>query len=108
MSERLPGELPPYDLPEVEPTDPVHVFIVSRNTTTPQRRVLWRMTRADAELVCSDPRTAGENYGLHWSAEGLDDEEANTFVADDGRFDGVLAEYGVLILDCKQYEEDQR
>jgi hypothetical protein len=90
--------LPPYDLPEVKPTDIVAVFIASRNTTPPYRRVLWRMIAADAMKVCTDPRTAGKNFGLHWTAEGIDDPDLNRYVRDTGSFDQVLADHHVRVL----------
>jgi hypothetical protein len=81
-----------------EPETPVAVFIASRNARAARRRTLWVMSMADAMLVCQDPRTAGESYGLHWTAEGIDDPEVMCFVADDGRHAQVLKDHNVTVL----------
>lgn len=78
----------------------VVVFIVSRHSTTPYRRVLWRVSRADAMKICSDPRTLGRNFMLCFDGGHIDDPEINRFVPDDGRFNEVLAEHGVTVLTC--------
>jgi hypothetical protein len=79
-------------------TDEVVVFMVSRHTNTPYRRVLWRMTRADAKKVCSDDRTGGARHMLCWTAVDIDDATINHCVPDNGRYDALLRELGVTVL----------
>lgn len=86
------------ELTLVSDGDEVVVFIVSRHSNTPYRRVLWRVSRADAMKICSDPRTSGRNFMLCFDGGHIDDPEINRFVPDDGRFDKVLAEHGVTVL----------
>lgn len=54
-----------------------------------------------------DPRTAGRNYGLHWTAAEVDNPEVNQYVEDDGRFVEVLAELGVTVLDSLALREER-
>ena len=75
------------------------VFIVSRTSNTPYRRVLWRVSVEDAKAICSDQRTAGRNYMLVWTTDEIDDPEINRFVRDSGQHRPVLAELGVTVLD---------
>lgn len=75
------------------------VFIVSRSSNTPYRRVLWRVSIEDAKAICSDDRTAGAHYMLVWTADEIDDPELNRFVRDNGQHRSVLAELGVTVLD---------
>jgi hypothetical protein len=79
-------------------TDEVVVFIVSRHTNTPYRRVLWRMTRADAMKVCGDPRTINSRHMLCFDGEDIDDPAINRYVLDNGRYAEVLREHGVTVL----------
>lgn len=88
--------------PEELPSDPVVVFIVSRDTAYPYRRVLWRVSRGDAMQICSDPRTGIEAHPHHmlcWTAHDIDDPELNRFVEDNGRYDDVLVEHDIEVLD---------
>jgi hypothetical protein len=78
--------------------DEVVVFIVSRDTNTPYRRVLWRMTRTDAMKVCGDPRTGGSRHMLCWTAVAIDDPTINRYVPDNGTYAEVLREHGVTVL----------
>ncbi|GAB3475365.1 hypothetical protein [Amycolatopsis cihanbeyliensis] len=78
--------------------DDVVVFIVSRGTNHDYRRVLWRVSRADAIKICSDPRTASQNYMLCWTDRNIDDEKLNRYVPDNGKHDAVLRDHGVTIL----------
>lgn len=75
------------------------VFIVSRTSNTPYRRVLWRVSTEDAKAICSDPRTAGRNYMLVWTIDEIDDPAINRFVPDSGQHHAVLAHLGVTVLD---------
>lgn len=75
------------------------VFIVSRSSNTPYRRVLWRVSIEDAKAICSDPRTASHNYMLVWTADEIEDPEINRFVRDSGQHRAVLAQLGVTVLD---------
>ncbi len=79
-------------------TDEVVVFIVSRHSNTPYRRVLWRVSRVDAMKICGDPRTSGRNFMLCFDGGHIDDPEINRYVRDDGRFNDVLREHGVTVL----------
>lgn len=81
-------------------TDDVLVFIVSRNTTTSHRRVLWRMSRSDAVKVCSDDRTSNNNHMLCWTADDIDNPEVNRFIPDNGKYADVLSDHGVTVLFC--------
>lgn len=74
------------------------VYIVSKSSNTTHRRVLWRMTLPDAQRVCSDTRTSGENYMLVWTATAIDDPAVNRYVPDNGQHAHVLAELGVTVL----------
>lgn len=80
------------------PDDEVVVFIVSRHTNTPYRRVLWRMTCTDAMKVCSDPRTGGSRHMLCWTAMAIDDPTINHYVPDNGTYADVLREHRVTVL----------
>jgi hypothetical protein len=75
------------------------VFIVSRSSNTPYRRVLWRVSIEDAKAICSDQRTASHHYMLVWTADEIEDSEINRFVRDSGRHRPVLSELGVTVLD---------
>jgi hypothetical protein len=83
----------------VRHADEAVVFIVSRSSNTPYRRVLWRVSIQDAKAICSDERTAGRNYMLVWTTDEIDDPEINRFVRDSGQHRAVLAELGVRVLD---------
>lgn len=76
--------------------DAVVVFIASRNTSTAQRRVLWRMSREDARRLCSDARTSNDRHMLCWTAD--DDPRYNRLVEDNGRYAQVLADLGIELL----------
>jgi hypothetical protein len=75
----------------------VAVFIASRHTQPTQLRVLWLMSEEDARRVCSDPRTAGKNFALHWTAEYGKQGRDWHYTPDNGRFDALLAELGVTM-----------
>ncbi|GAA0406068.1 hypothetical protein [Streptomyces luteireticuli] len=75
---------------------PVVVFIVSKNTRPTKLRVLWSMTRAEAMRFCTDDRAAGRNFGLHWTADPGTEGEDWEFVKDNGRYDALLAEIGIV------------
>ena len=89
----MEDEAKPYESPE----DTVAVFIASAKHAPTRLRVLWHVSRTDAKKICSDERTQGSNWGLHWTAYNVGDPECHQFVRDDGRFAGVLAEHGVTI-----------
>lgn len=78
------------------------VFIVSRTSNTPYRRVLWRVSIEDAKEICSDQRTAGRNSMLVWTIDEIDDPAINRFVRDSGQHRAVLAELGVTVLDSDE------
>jgi hypothetical protein len=78
----------------------VVVFIASRNTSTTHRRVLWRVSEADARKICSDERTSGRNHMLRWTAQHVDDPEVNRYVRDTGTYAQVLADHHVTVLRC--------
>ncbi|WP_158889024.1 hypothetical protein [Amycolatopsis anabasis] len=80
------------------PEDEVVVFIVSKHSNRPYRRVLWRVTRADAMKICSDPRTSGAHHMLCWTAYNVDDPDLNVYVPDSGRNDDVLRDHHIQIL----------
>jgi hypothetical protein len=77
----------------------VLAFMVPKNSRPAVARVLYRLSVADAKVLCSDPRTAFRNSALHYSCclghEGRDWK----FVPDGGRFDKLLAELGVTVLE---------
>ncbi|WP_158834655.1 hypothetical protein [Streptomyces sp. NRRL S-350] len=79
-------------------TAQVVVFIASRNTRTTHRRVLWRVSEADARRICSDERTSGRNHMLCWTAHSIDDPEINRYVRDSGAYAQVLADHDVTVL----------
>jgi hypothetical protein len=79
----------------------VAVFIASRNTQPTRLRVLWLMSEADARKVCSDPRTAGQNFGLHWTSEHGKQGRDWNYTPDDGRWNGLLAELGVTLTGAR-------
>jgi hypothetical protein len=70
---------------------------MSRRTAPVLLRVLWLMSEADARKVCSDPRTAGQNFGLHWTSEYGKFGEDWRYAPDNGRFDSLLTELGVTV-----------
>ena len=75
----------------------VAVFIASKHTTPALLRVLWFMPEADARAVCTDPRTAGDSYGLHWTTSYGEQGQAWEYVPDDGRFAALLLQLGVTV-----------
>lgn len=75
------------------------MFIVSRSSNTSYRRVLWRVSIDDAKAICSDPRTASNNYMLVWTADEIEDPEINRFVRDSGQHRAVISGLGVTVLD---------
>ncbi len=89
-------------------TDEVVVFIASKHTNTPYRRVLWRMSRVDAMRVCSDLRTKGPNYMLCVDGGNIDDPNLNRYVPDNGRHAAVLAELGVTVLRAAGMDSGER
>jgi hypothetical protein len=73
------------------------VFIASRSGRAAKTRALWRVTVEDAMKICGDDRTRGQRSALHWTAKATQYE----FVADDGRYDDLLKELGVTVLESK-------
>ena len=93
-----------------QPNDKVNVFIVSRLGRSAVRRVLWQMSREDAQKVCSDDRTGIQytpNSMLCYTEFSIDDPEVGKFVEDDGRYAGVLEELGATVLDSLAMREAQ-
>ncbi|WP_432139143.1 hypothetical protein [Streptomyces sp. bgisy154] len=88
-------------------TAQVVVFIASRNTSTTHRRVLWRVSEADARKICSDERTSGRNHMLCWTAHSIDDPEINRYVRDSGAYAQVLADHDVTVLRPLEVLEQQ-
>lgn len=78
----------------------VVVFIASRNTNTPYRRVLWWTSEIDASKICSDPRMSGRNHMLCWTAQHIDDPEVSRYVRATGAYEQVLADHHVTVLGC--------
>ena len=74
---------------------PAVVFIASQNTAPTLMRVLWRVTRAEAQAICSDDRTRGERSSLHWTERPGTEGEDWDFVTDDGRYAPLLAELAI-------------
>lgn len=72
------------------------VYIVSRAGRMGYPTVLWRMTVADAQRVCSHPSTRGTNWMLCWTTHDL--IETKWFAKDDGRFAALFEELGVTVL----------
>ena len=75
------------------------VFIVSRNSPSDYRRVLWRVSLEDAKKICSDDRTSGRNFMLCFDKP---DAECDRYIKDDGRFADALAEHNVAVLDSHE------
>ncbi|RLV10245.1 hypothetical protein CTZ27_03230 [Streptomyces griseocarneus] len=75
---------------------PVLVFIVSKNTTPPRLRGLWRVTRAEAMKVCSDDRTSGRSHMLCWMADPGQEGEDWEWIKDSGSYDALLSELGIM------------
>lgn len=71
------------------------VFIASQNTAPTLMRVLWRVTRAEAQAICSDDRTRGERSSLHWTELPGTEGEDWDFVTDNGRYAPLLVELGI-------------
>ncbi|MFF0629758.1 DUF3560 domain-containing protein [Streptomyces sp. NPDC004296] len=74
---------------------PAVVFIASENTAPTRLRVLWRVTRAEAQAICSDDRTRGERSALHWTERPGTEGEDWEFITDDGRYAPLLAELSI-------------
>lgn len=96
-------------LRDVRDTEDAVVFIVSKGRNPAFRRVLWRVSVADAKRICSDPRTSGRSYMLVWTVEHIDDPDVNEFVPN-GRPEhaDVLRELGVTVLDSFELRERGR
>lgn len=82
------------------------VYLATGAGTMGQPRVLWRMTVADAQQVCSDPSTQGMGRGgpwmLCWTTHSLVDRHWDSFAADDGRFAPLFERLGVTVLMSRQ------
>jgi len=92
------------------------VVMISAHGGPAKMRALWRVSVADARKICSDPRTALRNSALHYllsaapegeyrgPGETLPDEHRGDtweFVADNGRWDSLLAELEVTVLESR-------
>jgi hypothetical protein len=86
----------------------VAVFIASKHTNPALLRVLWFMPEADARAVCADPRTAGDRYGLHWTASYGEQGQAWEYVPDDGRFAALLLQLGVTVTGPGKTQREPR
>jgi len=82
---------------------PAWVFIASAHTSPARKRVLWKTTIGEAMAICSDDRTASSHSMLVWTAQFSPDDQGKTwqYVADDGRYAGLLAELGVTVAESK-------
>ena len=80
------------------PSGEALVFIASKHTTPTRRRVLWRVSVADAKKICSDSRTAGAHYMLCFTTENIDDPAAFVYVPDDGRHAEVLHDNNIVVI----------
>ncbi|QKV74206.1 hypothetical protein [Amycolatopsis sp. Hca4] len=74
------------------------VFIASKHTTPIRRRVLWRVSVADAKKICSDSRTAGPHYMLCFTTRNIDDPAVFVYVPDDGRHAEVLRDHNIRVI----------
>jgi hypothetical protein len=86
-------------------TDTALIVMVSKHGARTRHRALWRVRVRDAQRICSDPRTASRNSMLVWFGENNLPTSARgdawEFTADDGRWDGLLSELGVTVLESK-------
>ncbi|MFD4996981.1 hypothetical protein [Streptomyces buecherae] len=81
-AERAP-EIPAADTEqELRDTDPVAVFIASREGSPTRARVLWWMERRQAQRLCSDPRTNWRKSMLVWTSDPGEKGEDWEFVED--------------------------
>ncbi|MBB5123216.1 DUF3560 domain-containing protein [Streptomyces eurocidicus] len=76
--------------------DPVVVFLASKNTTPPRLRVLWAVTRAEAQRICSDERSSGRRHMLCWTADPGTEGEDWEWIKDTGSYGALLAELGAV------------
>jgi hypothetical protein len=60
------------------------------------------MYRKDAKKLCSDPRSGGKRHMLCWTAYGVENEDW-AFVRDNGKYDSLLDELGIMILESKEH-----
>lgn len=74
------------------------VFIASKHTSPARRRVLWRVSVADAKKICSDARTAGSNYMLCFTTTNIDDPTSFVYVPDNGRHAEVLRDCSIRVI----------
>jgi hypothetical protein len=105
------GEAPVGLSAELDSHTPAVVFIVSRNGGPTYRRVLWRVSVADAKKICSDPRTGIEAHPKHmlcWTTQNIDDPDEFRFIRDNGRYGDVLSEHGVKVLDSWQQRQENQ
>lgn len=77
---------------------PTAVFIVSRKSSYPYRRVLWRVSKTDAMKICGDPRTSNYHHMLCWTAQDIEDPKFNRYVKDSGKYDAVLRDHNIAVL----------
>jgi hypothetical protein len=78
-------------------SDRVAVCVVARDADTLHQgwRVLWYpLTEHEASKICSDPRTAGQNYMLVWCRESTFEWKWRWHL-DDGQHDAVLDDLGI-------------
>lgn len=82
------------------------VFLISPSGKLHSTR-LYVMRRHEAQAFCSRPETKSNNPARQWAyvfTTHLPDwrDELDTFRADDGRFDGLLAEMGITPIYSKK------
>ncbi|WP_280666049.1 MULTISPECIES: hypothetical protein [unclassified Kitasatospora] len=86
------------EVPGSDAADLVACFLVSEGHTPSKARVMYWLPEGDAVRLCTDPRAAGESWGLHWTAaEHIGDEGADwQYVTDKGgTVEAVMSELGI-------------
>ncbi|MFG3512152.1 DNA cytosine methyltransferase [Streptomyces bobili] len=105
-AERAP-EIPAADTEqELRDTDPVAVFIASREGSPTRARVLWWMERHQAQRLCSDPRTNWRKSMLVWTSDPGEKGEDWEFV-EDRRPEESAALFAELFITPLSWEDVQ-
>jgi len=78
----------------------VQVRIVSKASNPRLHRVLYRMSQADARILCSHPATSGAAHMLVWTTEWDPADEGKTWrwFTDNGKYDVLIGQLGLTKL----------
>ncbi|MEU6932767.1 hypothetical protein AB0A05_26830 [Streptomyces sp. NPDC046374] len=83
--------------------EPVYCYLASQRGGPRWKRVLWKVTRAEAMRLCSDDRTKGPGWMVVWTANpGSQKDDDWRWFRDNGSMDHVLREFGIKPITGKE------